>query len=117
VSPDIQLKFTGQPSVIEGKTYMQTRDMKVSFDVKKLVTVVCIFVEINHFNFRLIFRFDNLYNGDKILGDTTIRFVNEFWRDIYLDIKPALIRTFEEEIQKIANDAMAKLPFDEYFVE
>lgn len=68
-------------------------------------------------NFRLVFQFGNLYNGDKILGDTTSRFINEYWQDIYLDIKPALIRAFGEEIQKIANDAMAKLPFDEYFVE
>ncbi|XP_037041533.1 uncharacterized protein LOC119078163 [Bradysia coprophila] len=100
INPDIQLKFTGKPSVVDGKTYMQTEDMKVSFNVKKLV-----------------FQFDNLYNGDKILGATTLRFVNEYWRDIYLDIKPALVRTFEEEIQKIANDAMAKLPFDEYFLK
>ncbi|KAG4065079.1 hypothetical protein HA402_007476 [Bradysia odoriphaga] len=100
INPDIQLKFTGKPSVIDGKTYMQTEDMKVSFNVKKLV-----------------FQFDNLYNGDKILGATTLRFVNEYWHDIYLDIKPALVRTFEEEIQKIANDAMAKLPFDEYFLK
>lgn len=43
--------------------------------------------------------------------------MNEYWRDIYLEIKPALIMTFEEEIQKIANIAMAKLPFDEYFLK
>lgn len=58
-----------------------------------------------------------MYNGDKLLGDTTNLFLNEYWRDIYLEIKPALIMTFEEEIQKIANNAMAKLPFDEYFLK
>lgn len=64
-----------------------------------------------------MFRFDNLYNGDKILGETTNRFINEYWRDIFLEIKPALEMTFGEEIQKIANIAMAKIPFDEYFLK
>lgn len=35
VNPDIHLKFTGKPSNIEGKTYMQTEDMKVTFSVDK----------------------------------------------------------------------------------
>ncbi|KAJ6635871.1 Protein takeout [Pseudolycoriella hygida] len=100
INPNIHLIFTGSPSIVEGKTYMQTYDLKVTFSVD-----------------RLIFHFDNLYNGDKALGDTTNRFINEYWRDIYLEIKPSLLRTFEEQIQVIANTAMAKLPFDEYFLK
>ncbi|XP_059610155.1 protein takeout-like [Phlebotomus argentipes] len=96
----IRVKFTGKKVTKNQNDYFQTNDIKISMTTSKLWI-----------------HFDNLYNGDKLLGDTTNTFLNENWMDIFNELKPDISKAYAAAIQTIINNVFAKLPYREYFVE
>lgn len=57
---------------------------------------------------RMYLYMENLFNGDKLLGDTTNQFLNENWRDIFNELQPAMLKAIG-----IMNLGVAKPVFDE----
>ncbi|CAB3360918.1 Hypothetical predicted protein [Cloeon dipterum] len=61
--------------------------------------------------------FDNLFNGNKQLGDTTNRFFNENWRDIVREIKPVLEDTIAEVVHGIVRQVFDLYPLEQLLPE
>lgn len=64
---------------------------------------------------RLYTQLDNLYNGDKVLGDTTNLFLNENWEEIFNELKRSIFDAFGLIMQNIINTVFRKIPYNELF--
>lgn len=60
--------------------------------------------------------FDNLYNGDQILGNTTNLFLNENWEDIFNELKGTIFEAFALIVQQVLNNIFGKVPYEELFL-
>jgi len=79
-----------------------------------------IFVKITKFGFKLdtkklSMKFQNLFNGDKALGDNMNRFLNENWSEILNELKPAIQDTFGAAFAEISNRIFTRVPFTDIF--
>lgn len=63
------------------------------------------------------FELENLFNGDKALGDQMNLFLNENWRDIDNDIKPAIRGTLIEVILSYINNADRRIALNDIFLD
>ncbi|XP_044260426.1 protein takeout-like [Tribolium madens] len=59
------------------------------------------------------FNFDNLFNGDKALGDNINQVVNENWKEVWGDIKSSYEDAFGQIIMGLFNNLLAKIPIEE----
>ena len=60
------MKLLTKKVIKEGKGYMQIDKSKLNYTTEKV-----------------LFDFTNLFNGNKVLGETTNRFFNENWKQIH----------------------------------
>lgn len=99
---ELKTKHTliGEPFKKKGKKYMKIVDYKLITEPK-----------------RVYFDFENLFNGDPVLGRTTLSFFNEQWKDIYDEIKPQYEESFGLVFKEIANRIFTKVPLNEIFLE
>lgn len=59
--------------------------------------------------------FGNLFNGDQLLGDTTNRFLNENWQDIFNEIKGSIFDAFSLITQTMLNNMFAHHDYQKLF--
>ena len=82
--------ITGHPVSKKNKTYFGVDDVKFDMDV-------------GHATIHM----DNLFNGNKALGDTMNRFISENWKVVYSELKPvineAVSTIFKNVVEKIFN--------------
>lgn len=64
---------------------------------------------------RFIVRLDNLYNGDKVLGDSTNLFLNENWEEIFNELKLSIFDAFGLIVSNLINQVFRKIPYNELF--
>ncbi|CAO1387006.1 unnamed protein product [Diamesa hyperborea] len=97
---DIKLKFT--PKIIEknGKQYLQADKFKLSFDTR-----------------RLYMSFENLFNGDKALGDNMNLFLNDNWQDILKELKPSISEALSQIFAALINAVFNKVPYNEIWID
>lgn len=97
---DAELVVRYKPKVVEkrNKKYIQTERFQLDFDTSRL-----------HINL------ENLFNGDKRLGDNMNQFLNTNWRDILNELKPAITYAVEEILKGIINRIFMKVPYEEVF--
>ena len=62
------------------------------------------------------FRFDNLFNGDKILGETMNNFMNSNWEPVFYGIIPGYEEKFGEKFKSVANILFRQVPIDLIFL-
>lgn len=60
---------------------------------------------------------ENLYNGDKLLGDATNKFMNENWLEIFNEIKHSIFDAFGLISENMFTSVFRKLPYNELFSE
>lgn len=65
---------------------------------------------------RIHFQFDNLYNGDKLLGDSTNSFLNENWNDIFNEIKMNIFDAFTLIAENTLRNVFNKVPYKDLFL-
>ncbi|XP_026285874.2 protein takeout-like [Frankliniella occidentalis] len=82
-----------------GQKHLAVDKLSLSFDTSKL-----------HM------RFDNLFNGNKELGDTMNTFLNQNWPDILRELKPSIDDTFGAAFQALASRIFAKVPYNNIFL-
>lgn len=58
---------------------------------------------------------ENLFNGDKLLGDTTNQFLNENWRDLFNEMQPAMLRSIGIMNLAVAKPVLDSTPYAELF--
>ncbi|KAK9503384.1 hypothetical protein O3M35_009945 [Rhynocoris fuscipes] len=59
------------------------------------------------------FQFDNLFNGDKTLGNQVNVFINENWKDVINELKPAIIQAFTTAFKSMGNNLFSRVPANE----
>lgn len=79
-----------------------TKDKTTFFECEKILLKIT--------GDRVFFMFENLFNGDKRLGDNMNKFLNENWQLIWMEVQPAIQNSIEQAIEKIANRMFSKLP-------
>lgn len=61
------------------------------------------------------FYFENLFNGNKALGDNMNQFLNENWNDIFNEIKGPLLKGFGRVFSTIIGHVFSGIPYNELF--
>ncbi|XP_023309700.1 protein takeout-like isoform X1 [Anoplophora glabripennis] len=62
------------------------------------------------------YHFDNLFNGDKLLGDQTNAFLNEHASDVNEDLGESISQTISAVVTNIIQRILAVVPYDEIFI-
>jgi len=62
------------------------------------------------------FRFDNLFNGNKLLGDNMNQVMNDNWEDLYKDVRSGYEDVIGAALQNYANKLFSRVPFDQIFL-
>jgi hypothetical protein len=84
----------------DGKTYIRITDYKINFKPKKVS-----------------YKFDNLFHGDKVLGQNTNKFMNDNWKIVFNGLIPEYESFFGEKFKKIANDVFENVPLNQIFLD
>lgn len=100
VNPVLSISFDGKTVIRNGKEYLGMEKFRLSFTVSRI-----------HFDFQ------NLYNGDKLLGDSTNRFLNENWNDIFKEIKANIFDAFSLIAENVIRNVFNKVPYQDLFIE
>lgn len=61
--------------------------------------------------------FDNLFGGNKLLGESMNQFLNENWREIFNEFKVALNPKFGELCLNLMNSVFGNFDYHELFIE
>jgi hypothetical protein len=83
----------------QGKAYMQIDKSRLTYTTE-----------------RVSFDFSNLFNGNKVLSETTNRFFNENWMQIHEELKPKLFEAIASIYESLINKVFAAIPYDEMFI-
>lgn len=92
------IKYKPKLVLKKDKQFVQTEKFKLDFDTS-----------------RLHIKLENLFNGDKALGDNMNQFLNDNWHDILTELKPAIVYAVEEILKGIINRIFAKIPYEDVF--
>lgn len=95
------------PSVIKGRILFET-GMK---DGQEYITKM-----IPNFSYDIskpYYHFDNLFNGDKQLGDHMNQFLNENAADVHKELSPAVSETINKIVLNILEGFLGNVPLDE----
>lgn len=65
--------------------------------------------------YRMYIYMENLFNGDKLLGDTTNQFLNENWQDLFKEMKPAMQKFVNGQSTSIVKPVFNKVPYAELY--
>lgn len=98
MNADFLVRFNGKASVKNGRTHLKVDNLKMSFSLSKM-----------------IFDLTNLYNGDKVLGDSTNLFLNQNWLEVFTEIKKSVFSAFAQITENVLNQIFSKVPYDELF--
>lgn len=93
------MKLIPRVEIKKGREYLQFSDVKLDFTTT-----------------RLWMRFENLFNGDMLLSDSTNTFLNENWSDILNELKPVLKKAIGNIVNGVVGPFFAKFPYDELFL-
>ncbi|KAM7361884.1 protein takeout-like [Cochliomyia hominivorax] len=92
--------------------------LKYGFDLKPVEKNGQVFAQLEHVKLEIKpdlvqFQFNNLFNGDKALGDNMNQFVNENWRDIFNELEPGLSKALGLVAKQMFNNVFSKFPYNE----
>ncbi|CAH1382509.1 unnamed protein product [Tenebrio molitor] len=94
------LRFTFEEFEKKGKKHFRVVDSKLVMN-PKLIQI----------------KLDNLFNGDKALGDNINQVMNDNWAEVFADVKPSYEEAFAKIFLSIFNNLLAKVPISEIFGE
>lgn len=60
--------------------------------------------------------FDNLFNGDPLLSQSTNTFLNDNWTEILRELKPVLTKAIGGIYKAVAEPIFNKFPYEELFL-
>lgn len=66
--------------------------------------------------FRMWMSFENLFNGDKLLSDSTNQFLNDSWKEILNELKPVLTQSIAGIYRAIAEPIFSKFAYSDLFL-
>ncbi|XP_055851906.1 protein takeout-like [Episyrphus balteatus] len=92
----VQVLIDAGSKVKDGATYMDVKNVKLNLNTTKVD-----------------FKMDNLFNGDKELGDNLNKFMNENWMDIYSEIRQGVLDGFGKVYTEFIRNLFASHPYNE----
>lgn len=95
---DLKGEYITNPE--DGQIYLNITDYKIKFKPKSVS-----------------FYFGNLFNGDKLLGDTTNDFLNQNWKAVFAGLIPEYEKFFGEKFKEVAKSFFEKIPMNKIFLE
>lgn len=95
--------------------------IKFSFDLKPIDKNGEIYAELHNAKLELdpehvSFHFDNLFNGDKALGDNMNEFMNNNWKDIFTELSQSITKALGLVTQSMMNTFFSKFKYSDYFI-
>ncbi|KAK3908171.1 Protein takeout [Frankliniella fusca] len=96
--PELKIDIKGVPVKRGAETYFNVTNFAFTLDTKKLTL-----------------HFENLFNGNKELGNSMNTFLNENSAEVLKELKPAISEGFGEVFRQIANRVFSKVPLDKIF--
>ncbi|KAG5873664.1 hypothetical protein JTB14_021734 [Gonioctena quinquepunctata] len=90
---DFQYKLNYTTITKNGDEYLQIADDSIDFTVDKFGVY-----------------FGNLFNGDPVLGPNTNKVLNDEWKSVLEELKPALEKTISSVASSIVNSIVEKVP-------
>ncbi|XP_065371554.1 protein takeout-like [Calliphora vicina] len=100
VDVDLIMNFLGTPLEKDGATYMNIEKLNVDAEPKGM-----------------LYKVENLFNGDQALGDNMNLFLNENWQEIYTEVRASLSKAYGEIFKEVISAVFSKYPYDKYFTE
>lgn len=97
---DLIFSFVGKPVEKNGATYMDIDHLTLNIEPKNI-----------HF------KVDNLFNGDKALGENMNLFLNQNAMEIYKEVRISLSEGFGHVLKDIIKSVFSKNPYNKYFTE
>jgi len=97
VNPDGVLTLEGTRIVKDKQEYFNVTDLQIDIIPR-----------------RVYYQFENLFNGDKALGDNMNKFLNENWNEVFSGIKDAIKRAFGAAFKEVATRIFSKIPMTEF---
>ena len=68
------------------------------------------------FHYRLSIHLSNLFNGDKVLGDTVNNFLNENWSLFWQEIQDSFGKEATKVVRGIVDKVLEQYAYDEFFL-
>lgn len=66
---------------------------------------------------KLVLKFDNLFNGDKALGDNMNLFLNENWRDLLTELQPDIEDVLSVAYAEVGKQFLTRIPLNQIVSE
>ncbi|XP_044761620.1 protein takeout-like [Coccinella septempunctata] len=117
-------KIVALPIEGKGKGNIKFYNMKAvfSFDFEETGRKGNIYAEIKNdhldiFPEKMTIQLDNLFNGNKQLGDTTNQFLNENWQEVLKEFGPAIAEIISSVTRSILVPLCRKVPLNEIFTD
>lgn len=92
--------FTGEDIDKENGKFLKVKKLKATLDLS-----------------RFYMELSNLFNGNKLLEDTTNQFINDNWKEIFNEQKPSIFNSFARTIEQIMKHIFDKISYGAMFVE
>lgn len=93
-------ELIGMPVMKKNDMYMELKEYKIKFEPTSMK-----------------FYFQNLFNGDKVLGETMNKFLNENWQTVFMELRSGYEQTFGHIFKEISNNIFGKVPMNKIFLE
>lgn len=91
-------ELIGEPIKKNGKVYIRFKEYNI-----KLIPA------------RVYLNFENLFNGDRLLGNQMNRFMNDNWELIFNELKGGYEETLSYVFKEVTNKLFTKVPMDTIF--
>ncbi|CAH0553017.1 unnamed protein product [Brassicogethes aeneus] len=93
-----------------------------SYDLKQEVRDKITYAEIANDDLEIDIKsakinFENLFNGDKVLGDETNRFLNENFEEVFKDLDQALKQSISSVCRLVLQNFFKRIPYKDLFLE
>lgn len=95
--------------------------IKVAFDLKGTDKDGHTYASLDHIKMdmepeHLQIKFENLFNGNQALSDSTNVFLNENWKIIYSEMKANIVKPVGQVMRTAINSFLEKRPYAEFFL-
>nr|ABP51960.1 takeout/JHBP-like protein [Diploptera punctata] len=92
---------------------LKARDIKKKNDIYWDITSITLGIhDVSNFHVN----FENLFNGDKALGDTTNKALNDNWEEFWGVIRPSIEQAFGDVFAHVANIIFSRVPEKNLFM-